>query len=252
MYRKGVYCYLLNKDYHSSGLKARVEVTLGKRRLEDVDEGSVDRMIEFKAASKYPNEHTSILKKGDSLVPSYSVLMGVYAKEQAGYLRESLTSMLTQTVAPDQIVVVEDGPLTTQLTATIKGFQKQYPDIFTIVSLSQNSGLGTALAQGILACRNEIVVRMDSDDYSFPQRVQKEITVMERQQLDIVGSQIVEFIDSPDTPVSESNLPCDQEDITAYSKRRNPFRHPAVAFRKTKVLSVGNYSKEYSTAIIVL
>lgn len=182
--------------------------------------------------------------EGSSSSP-YSVLMSVYAKEQSSYLRESLTSMLTQTMAPDQIVVVEDGPLTTQLTATIKGFQKQYPDIFTIVPLSQNSGLGTALAQGILACRNEIVVRMDSDDYSFPQRVQKEIAAMERQQLDIVGSQIVEFIDSPDTPVSESNLPCKQEDITAYSKRRNPFRHPSVAFRKTKVLLAGNYSKEY-------
>ena len=47
--------------------------------------------------------------------------MSVYAKEQSSYLRESLTSMLTQTMAPDQIVVVEDGPLTTQLTATIKG-----------------------------------------------------------------------------------------------------------------------------------
>lgn len=176
---------------------------------------------------------------------SYSVLMSVYAKEQANYLRESLTSMLAQTMAPEQIVVVEDGPLTPQLTETLEQFQKQYSDVFTIVSLPQNSGLGTALAHGILACRNEIVVRMDSDDYSFPQRVQKEITAMVQHGLDIVGSQIVEFVDSPSDPVSESNLPCTQEAIATYSKRRNPFRHPSVVFRKTKVLSVGNYSKQY-------
>lgn len=202
-------------------------------------------MIEIKASSKYHDGHLKHSQKEISIIPSYSVLMSVYAKEQASYLLVSLTSMLAQTVVPNQIVVVEDGPLTTQLSETIKQFQKQYPEVFTIVSLPQNSGLGAALAQGILACRNEIVVRMDSDDYSFPQRVQKELTAMERQQLDIVGSQIVEFIDSPDIPVSESNLPCGQEDITAYSKRRNPFRHPSVALRKTKVLAVGNYSKEY-------
>lgn len=194
------------------------------------------------------NESNYVLESHSSHEGSfspYSVLMSVYAKERASYLRESLNSMLAQTMAPEQIVVVEDGPLTSQLTETLEQFQKRYPEVFTIVPLPQNSGLGTALARGILACRNEIVIRMDSDDYSFPQRAQREITAMEQQRLDIVGSQIVEFIDSPTTPIFESNLPCTQEGITAYSKRRNPFRHPSVAFRKTKVLSVGNYSKEY-------
>ena len=42
----------------------------------------------------------------------YSVLMSLYKKEHPEYFRLALDSMINQTVKPDEIVLVEDGPLT--------------------------------------------------------------------------------------------------------------------------------------------
>lgn len=59
--------------------------------------------------------------------------------------------------------------------------------------------------------------------------MEKELAVMSDHNLDMVGSQIVEFIKDPDHPVAESDLPIDQQSIVSYSKKRNPFRHPSMA-----------------------
>ena len=175
----------------------------------------------------------------------YSVLMSVYFKEKPTYLSTALTSMIKQTSQPEQIVLVEDGPLPKELNNVIESFNTRYPNLFTVVALPQNEGLGNALAKGMLLCRNEIVARMDSDDYAFPDRMAKELDALTQHDLDFVGSQIVEFMGNPRTPIAQSTLPLSQRDIEAYSKRRNPFRHPSMVFRKSAVLEVGNYRADY-------
>ena len=101
------------------------------------------------------------------------------------------------------------------------------------------------MAKGMSVCRNEIVMRMDSDDWARPDRAELQLSAMERDGLDMVGSQIVEFSESPDKPVAESDLPENDVEIQAYSKKRNPFRHPAMMFKKSKVLAAGNYSSDF-------
>lgn len=175
----------------------------------------------------------------------YSVLMSVYSKESPKFLEESLNSMVAQTAPPEQIVLVEDGKLTAELIQTINEFDAKYPDLLTIVSYPENRGLGYALAQGLPVCHNEIVARMDSDDYAFPERMEKQLQIMQEHDLDMIGSQIIEFIGSPEHPVAQSNLPTDFEAIKSYSKRRNPFRHPSMVFKKSKALEAGNYSSDF-------
>ena len=188
-----------------------------------------------------------ILKKEFSVqrFPAYSVLISVYAKESATWLKESLDSVLAQTVPPEQIVLVEDGPLTPELNSVIGSFCEHNKNLFDLVTLPKNEGLGNALAHGVPVCRNEIIARMDSDDYAFPTRMEKELAKMSTYNLDMVGSQIVEFISDPEHPVAKSDLPIDQQSIVAYSKLRNPFRHPSMVFRKSRVLNAGNYSADY-------
>ena len=94
----------------------------------------------------------------------YSVLMSLYKKEHPEYLRLALDSMINQTVKPDEIVLVEDGPLTDELYAVVE----EYKDYLTIVVNKTNLGLGLALNEGLKACRNELVARMDTDDISKP------------------------------------------------------------------------------------
>lgn len=177
--------------------------------------------------------------------PRYSVLMSVYQKEDAEFLCEALDSMMQQTICPDEIVLVEDGPLTEELYDAITGFVKSHPNLFNIVQLDENRGLGYALAAGLPQCRNEIVARMDSDDYSFPTRMEKQLQALVSGNLDMVGSQIIEFIVDPAHPVTVSDLPESAADIQIFSKKRNPFRHPSMVFRKSKALQAGNYSGEF-------
>lgn len=175
---------------------------------------------------------------------SYSVLMSLYAKEQPEYLRESLDSMLAQTVPPAEIVVVEDGPLTDGLETVLREYDSAHPGLFNFVIYGENRGLGYALRQGMLVCSNEIVARMDTDDIARPDRMEKQLTALE-DGLDMVGSDVVEFIESPDRPIASTDLPKGMDAILAYSKKRNPFRHPPMTFRKSKVIEAGNYSSDF-------
>lgn len=174
----------------------------------------------------------------------YSVLMSLYAREKPEYLRQSLDSMLSQTVPPSEIVMVKDGPLTQGLEAVLDEYDDAWPDMFKFVSYGENRGLGYALHQGMLTCSNEIVARMDTDDIAAPDRMEKQLALIE-DGLDMVGSQVVEFIESPDKPVAITDLPEGTDAIGAYSKRRNPFRHPSMSFKRSMVLKAGNYSSEF-------
>lgn len=80
----------------------------------------------------------------------YTVLMSVYIKEKAEYLKLSIQSMLDQTVPPDEFILVKDGPLTTELDAVVDYYNQKYPGLFTIISNETNLGLGPALAKGIV------------------------------------------------------------------------------------------------------
>src|SRR5690625_6622735 len=102
----------------------------------------------------------------------YSVLMSVYIKENPAFLYESIKSMLVQTLKPDEIVIVKDGPLTKELEDIINSFENQSSELFSVINLPTNVGLGLALNEGVKACRNELIARMDTDDISLRNRDQ--------------------------------------------------------------------------------
>ena len=176
----------------------------------------------------------------------YSVLMSVYYKENPEWFRESIESMMNQTVRTNDFVIVKDGKLTNELDEVISEYCKKYPDIFNIVELEKNMGLGLALATGILKCKNELVARMDSDDYSVPDRCEKQLKEFEEDEtLDIIGSNQAEFIENINNVISYKNFPNEDDEIKKYARRRNPFSHSVVMFKKSKVLQAGNYRKYY-------
>ena len=177
--------------------------------------------------------------------PEYSVLMSVYKKERPEWLEVAVESMLSQSVPPAEFVIVEDGPLTDELQEVISRLEAEYPGLFRIVSYPNNRGLGYALRKGIASCTKPVVARMDSDDWAHPERMEIQLSLMEKEGLDMVGSQVVEFVESPDKPVAVTDLPEDGASIIAYSKRRNPFRHPPMTFRREKVLEAGSYNSEF-------
>lgn len=169
----------------------------------------------------------------------YSVLMSLYKKEHPEYLRLSLDSMLKQTVKPDEIVLVEDGPLTVELYEVIE----EYRSNLHLVVNTTNLGLGLALNKGLKECKNDLVARMDTDDISKPNRCEKQLTrFKEKPELAIVGSHIDEFIGEKENVISQRRVPIDSRSIYEYAKKRSAFNHPTVMYRKSAVLSVGGYN----------
>ena len=141
----------------------------------------------------------------------YSVLMSLYVKEKPEYLRLAIDSMPNQTVTPDEIVIVEDGPLNDSLYSVLD----EYEGKVTRVRSEKNIGLGLALNVGLKACRNELVARMDTDDISKPDRCEKQLKRFEEKpELAIVGAWVDEFTVSPDKVVSTRAVPTDSESTT--------------------------------------
>ena len=172
----------------------------------------------------------------------YSVLMSLYVKEKPEYLTAAVDSMINQTVKPDEIVIVKDGPLTEELDAVVAEYETKYPGLFHIVVSDVNIGLGKALNLGLNECRNELVARMDTDDIAKPERCEKQLRAFEENpELDLLGSSVDEFYSTPEEIVSRRVVPTTHKEIYEFAKRRSAFNHPAVMYKKSKVLSVGGY-----------
>ncbi len=173
----------------------------------------------------------------------FSVLISVYHRERVEYLSQALESITTaQTLRPAQIVLVKDGPLTPELDAMVQQFVDANPNIYNIVTLPINLGLGGALNEGLKHCRHELVARMDSDDISKPERFKQQVTTFEEHpELSVVGSWIDEFEVTPDNVVSQRRLPETPKELANYCRTRSPMNHPSVMFRRSDILAVGGY-----------
>lgn len=169
---------------------------------------------------------------------NYSVLMSVYFKERASFLEQSVLSVMNQTIKPNDFVLVCDGPLNRELDSVIEKLQKQYPCI-NVLKLKENKGLGEALSIGIVHTKNDIVMRMDSDDICCPDRAETQLPLMEK--YDLVGGFVSEFEGEPTNIIGYRKTPENFEEIKKFSKKRNPFNHPTTMFKKNIVLKAGNY-----------
>jgi len=176
----------------------------------------------------------------------YSILMSVYHKENAEYLRTAMESIWNQTIPTDDFVLVCDGPLNEGLDAVIEEMEKEHPRELCIVRLEKNGGLGNALNEGIKHCKHELVARMDSDDISRPNRCEWQLKVFQKHpDISVVSGIVEEFTVSTDQIEARRIPPETQEEITIFAKKRNPFNHPCVMYKKSAVEAAGGYQDFY-------
>lgn len=176
----------------------------------------------------------------------YSALMSVYHKEKPEYLRQAIESIQAQTLPTDDFVLVCDGPLNSGLDSIISMKQQEMGDILNVVRLEKNSGLGNALNEGIKHCKNELVARMDSDDIAYPDRCEKQIAVFNtHSEVSVCSGVVEEFNTTPEIVDAKRVLPETNAEIIAFAKKRNPFNHPCVMYKKSAVEAVGSYQDFY-------
>lgn len=177
---------------------------------------------------------------------NYSVLMSVYYKEHPDYLRQSMQSIYDQTVPTDDFVLVCDGPLTPELDAVIADMQQQFGPCLNVCRLLKNGGLGKALNFGIGQCKNDLVARMDSDDVSRPDRCERQLAVFQdHPEYSLVSGIVEEFSDTITNVSVRRIVPEHQNDIIAFAKKRNPFNHPCIMYKKSDVEAAGGYQDFY-------
>lgn len=171
----------------------------------------------------------------------FSVLMSLYVKEKKEYFSECMESILNQTLMPDEIVIVLDGPINDEVSKTLKDYITKYPSLIKVVPLEKNMGLGLALREGILHCKNEVIARMDTDDVATSDRFEKQLLFFVENKLDLCSSHIKEFEKTKDCIIAERKVPLEMREIKKYQKYRSAFNHMAVMYSKTAVIKAGNY-----------
>ena len=180
------------------------------------------------------------------VIMQYSVLMSVYAKEKAEYLRSAMNSMWEQTLPTNDFVLVCDGPLNDELDKVIDEMRQEHYATLNVVNLEKNSGLGNALNIGIKYCKNELIARMDSDDISRLDRCERQIQVFrDCSEIGICSGVVEEFMGSIDQIKAKRILPETHDKIQIFAKKRNPFNHPCVMYKKDAVEKAGGYKEFY-------
>lgn len=170
-----------------------------------------------------------------------SVLMSVYGRENPAYLSEALQSLAEQTRPAEEIVLVEDGPLTPELERTIESFRGRLN--LVPVRLPENFGLAHALNEGLKHCRHELVARMDSDDICMPERFQVQADRFRADPaLDVIGSAAIE-IDQTGKHGALRIMPASHDSIVD-NLWLCPFIHPSIMMRASRLRAVGGYRKE--------
>ena len=172
----------------------------------------------------------------------FSVLIATYEGDDPDDLARAIQSVIDQKVRPDEVVIVEDGPLTPKLETTLDELVAEYPKLLRRTSLSRNQGLGAALNHGVEACSHEWIARMDSDDIAVTDRFERQLEyINEHPETDVVGGYIGEFAEDPTAVETVREVPTTPEEVRSAARFRCPLNHPTVLFRRSSVLDVGNY-----------
>jgi len=167
----------------------------------------------------------------------FTVLICVYAGDNACAFRRALASVYNNTLRPAAVVLVVDGPVGKATNNVISDYQEF--DSFTVLRCDNNIGFPQALNCGLAAITTEWVVRADPDDVNLPCRF-SELAKHMVDGVDIVGSFVAEMNEQGEI-YAVKKVPLQHGDILEYIRRRNPFNHMTVAYRGSLAALSGGY-----------
>ena len=173
--------------------------------------------------------------------PPFSLLLPVYAGDHPEHLLNAFKSSTeSQTVAPTEAVIVQDGPVSPEIEAILERLRESSSVPTRIVRLPVNAGLAYALEQGLTECRHDLIARIDADDLSLPSRFERQLEGMSTG-LDLIGTGMYEFIDEVGSIVGRRVPPSGPAAIARYARFHDPFNHPTVMYRRSAVRKAGGY-----------
>lgn len=172
-------------------------------------------------------------------MPAISVVMSVYNGER--YLAEAMDSILGQTFADFEFVIVDDG--SKDSTAEILGAYARR-DARVRVITQENTGRSEALNRGFAAAKAPLIARMDADDISLPQRLQQQVEFMrQHSEVGLLGGQCERITEGSRQRIPWLVFHTEDADIRAGLPRAYPVTHGTAVLRKDLVLRLGGFRK---------
>jgi len=170
-----------------------------------------------------------------------SVIMGIYNCEKT--LKESIDSLLNQSYESFEIILCDDGSRDTTLQIA-KDYVEKYPKKIRLIQNKTNKGLAYSLNRCIDISNGEYIARMDADDVSYKNRLEKQISYLESHpECALVGSQVFLFNDKGVWGIRKAKSDPLKKDFLFGSQ----FVHPTIIIKKTILNQIGNYTVSKAT-----
>jgi hypothetical protein len=169
--------------------------------------------------------------------PRVSVLLPVWNGEP--FLEQAIESMLRQTFSSFELIVIDDG--STDRTAAIAE-EFASGDERVRVLRRPHEGLSPTLNAGIAAARGEYVARMDADDISAPDRLQKQVAYLDAHPACVAVGAWIEVVDEAGRHIGLKTYVTTHDEISAALLRGLPaIAHPTVVARRDVLRGAGGY-----------
>ena len=169
--------------------------------------------------------------------PAVSVVMSVYNGER--FLRDAVDSILGQTFGDFELIVVDDGSTdrSRQILAAVVDRRLR-------VIEQVHQGLASALNRGIDRAGASLIARMDSDDLSLPERLEKQYFFLQHNAAVALLGTAISIVDSGGTGIGTWQPPGEHASISRQMIRANQFAHSTVMFRKEAFFAIGGYRQD--------
>lgn len=173
--------------------------------------------------------------------PKISIIMSCF--NSALYLRSAVDSMLNQSFSDFEFIIVNDG----STDETLK-ILNEYTDNRICIVNQENQGLASSLNKAIALAKGEYLVRMDSDDISHPNRLEKQVKFMESNPSIGVMGTAVNYINEEGNILGRSfpTLKSNSIKKKILECQGNVINHPSVIIRKNIITLLGSYNSYMS------
>ncbi|MFA7208788.1 MAG: glycosyltransferase [Parcubacteria group bacterium] len=173
----------------------------------------------------------------DEKKPEVSVLMSAYNEEK--YVSAAIESILDQTYRDFELIVIDDcsRDATWKLIA---GYAGRDPRVRASRN-EKNLGISSTLNKGLALARGKYIVKMDADDWSYPDRLEKQVRFMEKNPQVAISGGTMEVCDEGMVVLNKRPYNLTDREIRRKIFLYNPFCHPAVIYRTDIAKRVGGY-----------
>lgn len=169
--------------------------------------------------------------------PRVTVLMSVYNSEE--FIRPAIESILCQSFKDFEFLIINDGSKDSSLEIIRKYADKDKR--IRLISRA-NVGLTKSLNEGVEEAHGEFIARMDSDDISTPDRLEKEVAFLDSHpDIALVGSNYTIIEEKTGEPKVTTNIFTHPDDLKATQVMCNQFGHGSILMRTSVVREMGGY-----------